>query len=146
MNLLFVCSGNICRSPMAERIAVQVGDELGLPIHARSASTLGLDGRPAHRHAVAVLREVGLDLRDHRSQPVSAELVDWADHVLVMEFTHAAHLREFFPSAGEKLLLLGTFGGMPEVSDPIGGWRFRFRTTRKLLDKAIRAFVRHVAR
>lgn len=144
LHLLFVCSGNICRSPMAEVMAEAIGDELGLDVKARSAGTLGLQERPAAPHAVAVCREIHLDLSGHRSQGVSRELVQWADHVLVMELGHAEHLREYFPEVGDKLLLLGPFAGMAEIPDPVGGWRWQFRRTRGQIDTGLRAFFRRV--
>ena len=146
MNLLFVCSGNICRSPMAERLAEALGDEMGVPVRARSAGTLGIVDAPAASNAVKVCREVGIDLSDHRSQGLSPELLDWADHVLVMEYAHATHLREYFPQVGDKLLLLGMFAGVPEIEDPVGSWAWRFRRVRKRIDAGLRAFLVRAAR
>jgi protein-tyrosine-phosphatase len=142
--LVFVCSGNICRSPMAEVMSEAIGDQLGLAVRARSGGTLGLLDRPAAANAVQVCREIGVDLSGHRSQGISDELLGWADHVLVMELAHATHLREHFPSVGDKVLLLGPFAGMPEIPDPVGGWPWRFRRTRTQLDTALRALFRRL--
>lgn len=144
MRLLFVCSGNICRSPMAEGLSVGIGASLGIDVHARSAGTLGILERAAARKAVKVCREVGVDISDHRSQAVTAALMEWADHILVMEYAHAAHLREFYPDVGDKLMLLGPFGGEAEIADPIGGWTWTFRRIRKQLEACIRAFLLRV--
>jgi protein-tyrosine phosphatase len=146
MKVLFVCSGNICRSPMAERIAEQQADRIGLDLVARSAGTLGLVDRPADPKAVAVMREIGVDLSDHRSRGVTDELVAWADHVVVMELEQAAHLREFFPAIGDKVRLLGTFAGRTRIDDPIGGWTFTFRRTRRVIEEGVRGFLKRYAR
>lgn len=144
MKLLFVCSGNICRSPMAEGLAETMGARRGIDVVARSAGTLGIHERTADAKAIRVCRSIGVDISAHRSQGVSADLVRWADHVLVMEYAHAAHLREFFPEVGDKLLMMGTFVGVAEIADPIGGWTWRFRRTRRQLEKALEAFFQRV--
>lgn len=140
-----VCSGNICRSPIAEALAPVVGDRMGVDVRARSAGTLGLVDRPADPKSVAVCREIGLDLRAHRSQALSQELVAWADRILVMELTHAGHVREFFPDAADKVLQLGPFAGLAEIPDPIGGWTFQFRRCRDQIERGLEGFFRRVA-
>lgn len=144
LRLLFVCSGNICRSPMAEGLAESIGERLGIPVQARSAGTLGLIDRPADPKAVTVCREVGVDLGDHRSQGVTEELLAWADRVLVMELEHATHLRSYYTNAGEKVLQLAQLGGRADIPDPLGGWTFTFRSTRRLLETCIEALLRRI--
>ncbi len=143
--LLFVCTGNICRSPMAEVIAVDFAASRGRTVEVRSASTLGLDGKPADPKAVAVCKEIGLDLTSHRSTPLGPEQVEWADYVLVMEYAHAGLIRERYPDVGDKLMLLGTFGGFTEIADPIGSWKFRFRRSRDDIKRCVEGFVDRLA-
>ncbi len=140
-HLLFVCSGNICRSPMAEGLAGPMADRIGLDVEARSAGTLGLVDRAADPKAVAVCSELRIDISGHRSQGVSHELIAWADHVLVMEITHASHLREHFVGGEHKVELLGPYAGTQEIADPIGGWTWHFRRSRKLLERAVTGFL-----
>ena len=145
-NILVVCTGNICRSPIAE---VQLRDyalRRQRDIQVKSASVLGLVNKPAHRHAQAVVKEVGLDLSQHRSQPVTPELAEWADYVLGMEIQHSSKLRARYPHLEDKLLLLGSFGGMVEIQDPLGGWRRRFRITREELQRCTQAFLDQLPR
>jgi len=136
-----VCTGNICRSPMAEAIAQDYGFRRERKLEVRSASVLGLRDKPAHRHAIKVMNEVGLDITQHRAQPVTRELVEWADYILGMEINHSAQLRERYPEADDKILLLPTFGGLVEISDPLGGWRGRFRRCREDILRCTTAFV-----
>ena len=140
-NLLFVCTGNICRSPLAEVIARAYAEERGREVEVASASVLGLDGPPAHKHSIKVASEIGLQLQHHRAQPVTAELVAWADYILGMEIQHAAKLRGGFPEADEKIMLLGTFGGVHEIVDPLGKWRPRFRACRDLIQDCVHTFI-----
>jgi protein-tyrosine-phosphatase len=139
--LLFVCTANICRSPMAESLAMLSGEERGWWVQALSCGTEAMDGMPAAPNAVKVIQELGGDLSQHASQPVSAELVRWADRVLVMELRHASWVREHFPQADEKIQLLGTFGGLMNVPDPYGSWIFKFRSSRDQIRQCVEGFL-----
>jgi protein-tyrosine-phosphatase len=129
---------------MAAILAEARGDLLGIDVEARSAGTLGIVDKPADANAIYVCGEVGLDLRDHRSQGISEALIAWADRILVMELDQATHLRTYYPSVGDKLLLLGPFGGVGDIADPRGGWAWRFRRTRRLLETCIDGLLRRL--
>ena len=102
---------------------------------------------PADPKAVAVCGEIGVNIDSHRSQGVTNELVDWADYILVMELRHAQYVREYHPQVGEtKVLMLGTFGGQYEIPDPVGGWKFQFRRSRKQIERCISGFLGRVDR
>ena len=139
--LLMVCTGNICRSPMAAGIAQDYGFRRMRNVEVRSASVLGLVDKPAHKHAIKVMLELEIDISAHRSQPVTPEIVAWADYILGMEINHSATLRERYPEADDKILLLPTFGGLVEITDPLGGWRGRFRRCWDDIQRCTMAFV-----
>ena len=115
---------------MAEVYAQAAGVERGRIIEARSGGVLGIIDKPADPLAVKVMGEINIDLEGHRSSGVTDEMMDWARYVLVMELHHAIKLRERFPAHEDKVLVLANFGGMREVKDPIGGWRWKFRRCR----------------
>jgi len=129
VNILVVCSGNICRSPMA---AVYLQSRLAAGKAGRtrvdSGGTLGIVGDPAAQAAVAVMRQVcDLDLRPHRSAGLSREQVEDADAILVMEGSHRRFIRMLYPSHVSRVRLLSEFaprgsgvvrGG--DIFDPIG--------------------------
>lgn len=145
-NILVVCTGNICRSPIAEVLMQDYALRRQRDLHVKSASVMGLNDKPAHRHAQAVVKEVGLDLSQHRAQPVTEELAQWADYVLGMEIQHSSKLRARYPFLEDKLLLMGSFGGMVEIQDPLGSWRRKFRITRDELQRCTQAFVDQLPR
>lgn len=141
LRLLFVCTGNICRSPMAEVYAEAAGVQRRRLIEARSGGVLGIIDRPADPLAIKVMGEINIDLDGHRSSGVTEEMMTWARYVLVMELHHAIKLRERFPEHEDKVLVLANFGGMNEVKDPIGGWRWKFRRCRADIIRCVDSFL-----
>jgi protein-tyrosine-phosphatase len=137
---MFVCTANICRSPMAEGLARAEADRRGLPVELRSGGVLGLQDRAAAPNAIKACKEVGVDISAHGSSGVTAEDVAWVDAVLVMEIRHQQELHARFPQLEGRVVLLGTFGGRPEIDDPIGSWMWRFRRTRKDITRCIERF------
>lgn len=126
---------------MAEGLARDYAARRGRRVETKSAGTLMLQDRAADPYAVAVCREIDVDLSQHRSQGVTDELIAWCDYALVMEYQHAATIRDRHPEVGEKLLLLGSFAGIMEVPDPIGGWKFQFRRSREQIKKCVEQFI-----
>jgi protein-tyrosine-phosphatase len=124
--ILFVCSGNQCRSPMAEALLRDIiCKEPGLSsvgIDIKSAGTIqGIDGAPATNEAVAVMREHGIDISRHKAKHINTELVTWADVILVMKPEHRTYIIAVFGDDRNKIHLLTQFVGEPGyVADPIG--------------------------
>jgi protein-tyrosine phosphatase len=127
---------------MAEALARRYALERGFAIETRSGGVMGLEGRPADSNAIAVLQEIGVDLGLHKSAGLDEETLAWADWILVMELDHARRIRELSPSAEDRTLMLGSFGGLVgDVSDPMGSWKWRFRKTRDELQRCVHAFM-----
>ncbi len=126
---------------MAEVLAEALAAVHGHEVEVQSASLLGLKDHPAHKHALHVISEKGLNLSSHQATPLSEELMIWADHVLCMEVEQAVEMRKRFPEQGERVELLGPYGGQMEVEDPLGGWRPRFRRCRDEIEACVRGFM-----
>ena len=102
---------------------------------------MGLVDREADPLAVEACSEIDVDISKHRSRPVLAEDVAWADHILVMSLHHANAVRDAHPDADRKIMMLGTFAGVLDIGDPLGGSLKRFRTSRDLIHRALTNFV-----
>lgn len=121
-NLLFVCSGNTCRSPMAELYFNFRCTELGLrSVHASSAGVAALPGCAISEPARLLLAELGIDAHRFRSRAVSPDLLANADLVVAMTESHRRTLRSAFPDLLPECRLLLEFSGSPDsVPDPFG--------------------------
>ncbi len=119
-DVLFVCTGNICRSPMAEAFFNALAARRGLPARARSAGLSPVLDR-ATEIAARVAGEYGVDLHGHRSQPLDRASVARADLILTMTGEQRRWVEKLFPEAqGKTFTLLGYVGERGDIADPYG--------------------------
>jgi protein-tyrosine-phosphatase len=131
-SVLFVCTANRIRSPMAAALwrAYVAGHYSEEAWDIGSAGAWTANGLPALPLTIAIMAERGLDLRDHRSQVIDQALLDQYALVVVMERGHKEAIQIEFPNAAARIFLLGELAGpVAEVDDPVGGGAADYRRT-----------------
>lgn len=142
--ILFVCTGNSCRSIMAEAYFKKRIRENNLPFEVRSAGTIALNGGKPSEETIEVLKKEGIDATGYESTKLEEEVIDWADVILVMEPEHREAVISLCPLAAGKIFMLGEFN--PEakdilIPDPIGRSYSFYKVTFSLIKRAIDGLV-----
>ncbi|MGD0093478.1 MAG: L-threonylcarbamoyladenylate synthase [Planctomycetota bacterium] len=157
--VLFVCTGNTCRSPMAEGFcrqgiadahrstvagtgAAATEDRLELPFLVWSAGTNAVENRPADRLALEVMREVGVDLSGHRSRSLAPSHVDKADWIFTMTRRQSASILALMPASAERVRLLSARN--EDITDPEPGAVEMYRRVRDKIATCLRDVVKLV--
>ena len=133
MKILFVCSGNTCRSPMAQAMMEQLlkgTNDRGITV--KSAGMFTSDGLPASEAAQSVMNEIGLDLSGHISKKINKALIADADLIFTMTREQRRLLAESYPQKVSQIYTIGEFSGEPErdIADPYGMGMEAYRKTR----------------
>ncbi|MCD6472239.1 threonylcarbamoyl-AMP synthase [Candidatus Aerophobetes bacterium] len=141
-NILFVCTGNTCRSPMAKGIFKKMWS--GRKVKVRSAGTSTSIGLRATKLAIKSMKERGINLSLHRSIPLNTKLIQEADLILVMENKHKRKILELSSLSKDKVFLLKKFaqGVEEEFPDPIGGDEESYRKCAQQMEENIKKVIK----
>lgn len=139
--VLFVCTGNICRSPMAEAILREsLPERLKSKVTVASAGTHAKPGNRAEPLAVLAAQELGVTINDHQATPAVPELLAQSEMVLVMEKMHAIEIKSLLTGKEVRVRLLGEFnpsGQVIEIPDPYGRDLSSYRKSAKLIKQCV---------
>jgi len=138
LNVLFVCSGNICRSPLAAALLSKNLSALGIEnVFVESAGTMDLEGRGASRSALEVAADNGLDLSHHASRQVNESMLEGTDIVVAMTEAHAAYMAEVLPGIRKRTIVL-------DVPDPYGLQKQTYEVVFAMIQEATPSIVDEV--
>ncbi|HVR35359.1 MAG TPA: ribose 5-phosphate isomerase B [Methylomirabilota bacterium] len=148
--ILFVCTGNICRSPMAEGLFKSMAKGRG-DYAVLSAGVGAVNGQPASANAVRAMRELGLDITGHRSRMLTADLVQQADYIFGLSHNHVDAINLLHPQAAEKTFLLREFDETldyfeKDIPDPIGGSYEVYVRCRDQIEQGVAAMITFLER
>ncbi len=138
--ILLVCSGNTCRSPMAQAMLQQMlRNTHNKEITVKSAGLYTSDGLPASEAARLVMEEMGLDLSGHTSQKVNEALMAETELVLTMTEEQRQNLAAAFPQKKQQIFTLGEFSGQPggDIDDPYGMDLEKYRKVSQELEEIL---------
>lgn len=147
MNILFVCSGNISRSFLAEMLLRNEVELLKLDnISISSAGLFAYPGASPDPKIVEYLSKMGISTKSHGARQITKDDVDWADHTLVMERDHARMIERLWPEVKDKVELLGKFisegQNVDDIIDPFGKSPYHYRLAQAQITLAIRSLVK----
>jgi len=143
--VLFVCTGNVCRSPMAEALFRRATSGRGA-FRALSAGLGAMNDQPPTPHSVQAMRELGVDISTHRSLTLTAELVQQADYIFGMTHSHVDTIVLLYPQAADKTFLLREFDESldpfeKDIGDPIGGSYEVYENCRHQIEQGVTALL-----
>src|SRR6266853_2943958 len=146
--ILFICTGNGCRSPMAEGIFRRAMQGRG-DYRVFSAGLGAMEGQPPSHYAVQAVRELGIDISGQRSRMLTPELVQQADFIFGMTHSHIDTVMLLYPQAAEKTFLLREFDETldlfeKDISDPIGGSYEIYLNCRDQIEQGIVSVLRFI--
>lgn len=142
--ILFICSGNTCRSPLALAAwrALENAGQTPHDIKADSAGLMATADTKVSQYALDLAREWDQSLAEHRAKMLEPSVVNDAHWVVVMNSSHEFALREYFRESAQKIVLLGTFdpqNGDDEILDPFGGSRESYGTCAARIHRATKS-------
>lgn len=138
--IVFVCTGNTCRSPMAEGLFCAMDGQARTGLTAQSAGLFAHDGLPASENAILAAKEYGADLTAHHARQLTEQIARDAAYLVCMTTAHYDRLVEKFPWAEDKVFTLAA----KDVADPFGGTLETYRACAAQLKEYVAALIENL--
>ncbi|MCX7615074.1 MAG: low molecular weight protein arginine phosphatase [Clostridiales bacterium] len=135
--VVFVCTGNTCRSPIAEGFFNKLAKEKEMKWQAESCGVSACENQPASKNAILVMNEYGVDLTGHRSRQADEKILEQADFIICVSKRHLELIASVYPAFKDKLKVLGE-----DIPDPYGGNLEIYRKTAEVIQKSIEQLIR----
>ncbi|MBQ8143416.1 MAG: low molecular weight protein arginine phosphatase [Butyricicoccus sp.] len=140
MDIIFVCTGNTCRSPMAEGMFRALGGEEKLGLQAASAGLFVQEGMCATAYAVEAMKKYGADLSAHRARQITPEIVNNATYLFCATAAHYDRLIQMYPEAECKTYMLM----QEDIGDPFGGSLQTYRSCAAQINEGVQQLIAHL--
>ncbi len=146
LNILIVCTGNTCRSPIAEGIFRDIADKREVDIVVKSAGLSAERGNAASPNAISSMEDIGIDIKKHQSQPVTKGIIDESDIILTMTTAQKDILIRKHPNKIYNIFSLNeyAFGNDTDIMDPFGGDKALYDKIRDEIMSAIESIYNHM--
>lgn len=143
MNILFVCTGNTCRSPMAQALLKDMAEKKDLDLVVKSAGVFAFDGQRVSKEALQVLKEEGIDISNHRANMIHRDLLEESDLILTMAKSHKETLLSKYSFLKGKVFTLKeyAYGVEEDVLDPFGQGIDIYRHTKEEIKRALEEII-----
>jgi len=148
MKFLIVCTGNTCRSPMAEGIMNYLVKANNMDIMVKSAGVFAVDGDRVSTNAIKAMKNKGIDISNYKSTFLHEELINEADIILTMSNSHRVEILRRYPQAKGKTYQINEYalGKNKDISDPFGGDLMTYEIVRDELYCAIEKIIEDIGK
>lgn len=139
MKILFVCTGNTCRSPMAEGILRFLTKEKDMNLEIKSVGISVYDGEKASKNTIEAMKKIGIDISEHKASQIHRDLVEEVDLILTLSRSHKEFILSNYPSSKNKVFTLTeyTYGVEKDIEDPFGRSLSVYEKTRDEIYQAL---------
>lgn len=140
-NIVFICTGNTCRSPMAEGFFKNMGGEQKTGLKAQSAGIFTQDGLSSSQNAMVATKELGIDISNHKSKQITKDMLNDAKYIVCMTGAHYDKIVDMCPQVEDKVFTLA----QTDISDPFGSDIQTYRDCAMQIKEAVQSIIERLS-